>query len=180
MLMSLARFGSGVERIASMIREHQEHQSASLLEFLKHYSDLTRSLPATLPGFQPPGKGHGGSVKRSSKETAKSPAASPTGGVDVDDAEATQIMMAELRYFHERLVHDIQVCVCLLCGWRRYVQLIAHAPLPTPRMHSPHPTLTPLTPPHSLTHSLTRPSQPTHAKPLIRSFALTHSLTRLV
>lgn len=117
-LMSLARFGSGVERIASMIREHQEHQSASLLEFLKHYSELTRSLPANLPGFQPPGKGHhGGSVKKSGKEAAKSPATSPTA--DVDDAEATQIMMAELRYFHERLVHDLQVhSFCIIAAAR--------------------------------------------------------------
>lgn len=96
MLMSLARFGSGIERIASMIREHQEQQSITLLEFLKHYSDLAKGLPS----FPRSRKSGGEKVPPSS--------ASSADDGDTPDALREQILLAELRYFHEQLICDFQ------------------------------------------------------------------------
>lgn len=101
-LMSLSRFGSGIERIALMIREHQEQQSITLLEFLKHYSELAKALPAF------PRSRKSGGEKPPSSPRPRMPSTAGADDNDTSDDLKEQILLAELRYFHERLIQDFQ------------------------------------------------------------------------
>lgn len=86
LLMSLARFGSGVERIARMITKHQELQGVTILEFLKEYSGLAKTLPSLSKV-----------VKRASADQS-----------EADGDTTSGIMLAELRFFHESLIADFR------------------------------------------------------------------------
>eukprot|EP00038_Savillea_parva_P031584 m.88317 g.88317 ORF g.88317 m.88317 type:complete len:516 (-) comp9748_c0_seq1:204-1751(-) len=104
-LMGLARFGSGIERIASLIREHQEQHSITLLEFLKQYSELTKSIP-TFPG-QKPSRKSGGDKSQSTSPRPRGASTSATEDVE-DDGVKQQVLLAELRFFHEQLLRDFK------------------------------------------------------------------------
>mmetsp|Transcript_29280 Transcript_29280/g.76732 ORF Transcript_29280/g.76732 Transcript_29280/m.76732 type:complete len:531 (+) Transcript_29280:258-1850(+) len=107
-LMSLARFGSGIERIAAMMREHQEQHSITLLEFLKHYSELTKSLPALT---KPTPHKRGSSERASPTKHAGAAAAGHADETDDADGVTKQILLAEIRYFHEQLIKDFQALI---------------------------------------------------------------------